>query len=263
MQAVATVAILAGYWWLFYHHPVPQPGPEFDFVKYGLPKDWPLFSGIAAHWNKHVNFATAFDLWLLNLFPRTKPFALERGGAGYATLNFIPSMATMIFGLMAGELLRSPRSPRRKLVTLLLAGAVLMAAGLAAGWTICPIVKHIWTPSWALMSGGLVIWMLAAFYAVTDVAGYRRWAFPLVVVGMNSIVIYVMSQLLGGWTWKMITLHVGPLIKWSPVDNAIRSIFGAKGFNPIYMPIVQSASVLLVFWLICWWLYRRKIFVRI
>jgi len=263
LQAAAALAILAGYWYVFYWYPSPQPGPEFDFAAYGLPKDWPLLPGVAAHWNKHANFAGWFDLRFLNLFPREKPYAFEPGAGGYQTLNFIPSMATMILGLMAGELLRSARSARAKLAALIMAGGVLMAAGLVAGDTICPIVKRIWTPSWALLSGAWVVWMLAALYALIEMAGYRRWAFPLVVVGMNSIVIYLMCQLMKGWTWSMLRLHVGPLLKWAPIDRAIHTIFGPQGFDPIYMPMVQSTSVLLVFWLICWWLYRQKLFVRI
>jgi predicted acyltransferase len=263
LQAAAVLAILAGYWYLFYQYPSPQPGPDFDYAAYGLPPDWPLLSGVPGHWNKHANFAARFDLWFLNLFPREKPYALKPGDGGYPTLNFIPSMATMILGLMAGELLRSARSAKTKLVLLVLTGVVLMVGALIAGGTVCPIVKRIWTPSWALLSGAYVVWMLAAFYALVDLAGYRRWAFPLAVVGMNSIVIYLMGQLMKGWTWSMLKIHLGPLLTWGPIDRAIRAIFGPAGFNPIYVPIVQSASVLLVFWLICWWLYRQKIFVRI
>lgn len=260
-QLAALLAILAAYWYLFYRY--PAPGPSFDLAAHGLPEDWPLLSGIAAHWNKNANFAGNFDLWFLNLFSREKPFAFAPGDGGYATLNFIPSMATMILGLMAGELLKSQRSPRVKLTILVSAGAVLMAAGLATGWTICPIIKRIWTPSWALYSGAWVVLMLAAFYALIDMAGYRRWTFPLVVVGMNSIVMYMMAQLMKGWTWSMVNIHLGPLMKWGPIDQALRWLYGPDGFPPVYLPIVQSASVLLVFWLICWWLHRQRLFVRI
>ena len=71
-------------------------------------------TGFFAHWNKNANVAAAFDRWFLNLFPHPAdhPFVFNEGG--YATLNFIPSIATMIFGVLAGELLRSSREPRRQ-----------------------------------------------------------------------------------------------------------------------------------------------------
>ncbi len=217
IQMTALVAILAGSWYLFYRYPVPQPGPDFNYAAYGLPKDWPLLTGTAAHWNKNVNYGGAVDLTLLNLFPRENPYTLADNEGGYHTLNFLPSIATMLLGLLAGELLRSTRSARTKLVILVSAGAVLLVAGLAAGWTICPIIKRIWTPSWALASGAGAIWMLAALYAVVDVAGWRRWTFPLVVVGMNSIAMYLMANLMKPWTWSMLKIDTRPILQWTPV----------------------------------------------
>ena len=70
-----------------------------------MPADWPhLMTGFAAHWNKNSNLAWAFDTWFLNLFPREQPF--KYNGGGYATLSFIPTLATMILGLIAGGVLR-------------------------------------------------------------------------------------------------------------------------------------------------------------
>ena len=92
----------------------------------------------------------------------------------------------------------------------------------------------------------LSLWMLAAFYWVIDMRGYRRWAFPLVVVGMNSIAMYCMAQLLKGWTRRTLETH-----------------FGANLFSGVYWPIFAAAAVLFVCWLVCLWMYRRKIFRRI
>ena len=98
----------------------------------GVSADWPHLEGIAAHWDKNTNAAAVFDQWFLNLFPRSKPFVFN--GGGYLTLSFIPSLATMIFGLLAGELLRSPRtSDRRKFWILVGAGLVGPGRGEAAG----------------------------------------------------------------------------------------------------------------------------------
>src|SRR5207244_3896877 len=109
--------ILGGYWWLFYQRAVPA---EINRADFGLPSDWPLLTGLAAHWNKNVNFAAQFDQTFLNWFPREEPFKFN--GGGYATLNFVPSMATMLFGLMAGELLLGGKSRGKKFALLVLAG---------------------------------------------------------------------------------------------------------------------------------------------
>ena len=99
-QAVAAAAILVGYWAAFALYPLPPPG--FDWPSVGVPADWPHhLTGFAAHWDKNTNLAQAADVWFLNLFPREKPFVFN--GGGYLTLNFVPSLATMIFGLLAGD----------------------------------------------------------------------------------------------------------------------------------------------------------------
>jgi len=121
-------------------------------------------SGLATHWDKNSNLAWAFDTWFLNLFSRPRPFT--HNGGGYATLSFIPTLATMILGLLAGGSLRRTGPGRAKSLWLCTAGAI----GLAAGWGldelgICPVVKRIWNPSWVLYSGGWCFLFLAAFYA--------------------------------------------------------------------------------------------------
>jgi heparan-alpha-glucosaminide N-acetyltransferase len=246
VQVTAAIGILAGYWALFAAHPLPAA--DFDYQAVGVEADWPLLSGFAAHWNKNVNAAAAFDLWFLNLFPRSAPFEFNSGG--YQTLNFIPSLATMIFGLVAGELMRSERAPRSKLGWLLAAGLAGLTIGYALHATnLAPLVKRIWTPSWAIYSSGWCCLILAGFYAVVDLGGRRRWAFPLTVVGMNSIAMYMMSQLLKPWTRGALQTHLG---KEYP-----------RMFGETYAPIVEATAVVLVLWLFCYWLYRQKVFLRI
>jgi predicted acyltransferase len=94
----------------------------------------------------------------------------------------------------AGLWLKSPRSTAEKLKGLVVGGVALTLAGLVLQWLhISPIVKRIWTSSYTLYSGGLVILMLAGFYALIEWKGWKRWSFPLLVIGANSIAIYVMS----------------------------------------------------------------------
>jgi heparan-alpha-glucosaminide N-acetyltransferase len=246
-QWIAFGLIIVGYWAVFAMFPLPSQ--DFDYSKTGVTPDWPHhLTGFAAHWNKNTNLAWAFDNWFLNLFPRKTPFQFNDGG--YATLSFIPTLGTMILGLIAGGVLRSERSPGNKLNWLMAAGLIGLASGALIGWLgLCPVVKRIWTPSWVLFSGGWCFLLLAGFYAVIDVRGWKRWAFPLVVVGMNPIAAYCIAHLWEGFVSKNLVTHLG------------RDIF--KTFGEAYEPFVHGAAVLFVLWLILYWMYRRKIFLRI
>ena len=246
-QWMALGLILVGYWAAFAMY--PSPGPDFDYAKVGVARDWPhLMSGFAAHWNKNSNPAWAFDTWFLNLFPRQKPFAFN--GGGYATLSFIPTLGTMILGLIAGGVLRSARLPPAKVKWLGIAGVISLTAGTTFGWLgLCPVVKRIWTPSWVLFSGGWCFLLLAVFYAVIDLWNSKRWAFPLAVIGMNSIAAYCIAHLFEDFVAKALTTNLGT------------SVF--KAFGVAAEPFVHGAAVLLGLWLILFWMYRRKIFVRI
>lgn len=228
-QVMGFAAILIGFWAAFVLYPAPAPG---------------LF----AHFNKNTNLSWAFDVWFLNLFPRESPFRFNSGG--WSTLSFIPTLATMMLGLWAGEWLKSARSAEDKFKGLLAAGAALAVAGLALdALGICPIVKRVWTSSYTLYSGGLVVIMLAVFYGLLDLKGWRRWAFPLLVVGANSIAVYVMSWTMESFVKEALVRHLG---------RAPFAILGAP-----FDPVLRGAAVLVVFWLALWWMYRRKIFVRI
>ena len=246
-QVVTLVVILILFWVAFVLYPAPSPG--FDYARVGVPQNWPhLYTGFLSHWNKNSNLSWAFDVWFLNLFPRVHPFVFNEGG--WSTLSFIPTLGTMIMGLLAGEWLKGKESKEKKLRGLVVAGVALVLLGLLcqrAG--ICPIVKRVWTSSYTLYSGGLVVLMLAGFYAMLDWKGWRRWAFPLVVVGMNSIAVYVMSWTMASFVGDAIERHFG---------GAIAVMAG-----PTFQPTLQGFAVVLTFWLILFWMYRRKIFLRI
>ena len=246
-QWIALGVILVGYWLAFVWYPLP--GADFDYAKVGVPNDWPhLMSGFAAHWNKNSNLAWAFDTWFLNLFPREKPFLFN--GGGYATLSFIPTLGTMFFGLLAGGLLRIYRKAASTIKWLVMDVAACLGAGALLGALgICPVVKRIWTPSWTLYSGGWSFLLLAGFYAVIDWWGRKGWSYPLIVIGMNSIAAYCMAHLFDGFISDALTTNLG---------TNVFKIFGAA-----YEPFVHGAAVLFFLWLILFWMYRRKLFLKI
>jgi predicted acyltransferase len=247
VQIGVFVAILVGFWAAFALYPLPAPG--FDYTQVGVRNDWPhLYSGFLAHFNKNSNLSWAFDVWFLNLFPRESPFLYNSGG--WSTLSFIPTLATMMLGMWAGRWLMTPRPVTEKLKGLLAAGVVLTLAGLVLQWLhLSPIVKRIWTSSYTLYSGGLVVLMLAAFYAAVEWQGWKRWSFPLLVIGANSIAVYVMSWTIEHFVSAALVRHLG---------TAPFAILGAP-----FVPVLRGAAVLLVFWSILFWMYRRRIFLRI
>ncbi len=246
-QWIAFATIVIGYWALFAWYPLPDA--TFDYASVGVPNDWPhLMTGFAAHWNKNSNAAWAFDTWFLNLFPREQKFLFN--GGGYCTLSFLPTLGTMILGLIAGGVLRSQRDDLSKVLWLVAAGFISLLVGSILGWTgICPVVKRIWTPSWTLFSGGWCFLLIAAFYVLIDVLRFKRWSFPLVVIGMNSIAAYLIAHLFEGFIAKALKTNLG--------SNSFKFLGDA------YEPFVHGAATFFVMWVLLWWMYRRKIFLRV
>jgi heparan-alpha-glucosaminide N-acetyltransferase len=244
-QWLALIVILIGYWGAFALYPLP--GPDFDYKAVnGLPEqDRP--TGFAAHWDKNTNAAWAFDQWFLNLFPRKQPFIANSGG--YATLSFIPTLGTMILGLIAGGWLRTLRSSWSKIGRFIAIGVVLLAMGWALdNYGICPNVKRLWTPAWVLFSGGWCFLILALFSILLDTGLPGGWSFPLKVIGANSIMAYVTAHLIDDFVVSSFKTHFGENVfnYWKPYDT-----------------LASGITLLLVYWLILFWMYRRKVFVRI
>jgi predicted acyltransferase len=155
----------------------------------------------------------------------------------------------MILGLFAGQWLRAS-APRIPMKRFLMAGAIGIASGLLLHFTgICPVVKRIWTPSWTLFSGGICFLFLAAFCWLTEVKQWRKWAFPLVVIGMNSIAAYLIAHLWERFIIDSFRIHLGP------------QFFQFLGTG--VEPLVRGTAVLLVYWLVLHWMYRRKLFLKI
>jgi heparan-alpha-glucosaminide N-acetyltransferase len=212
-QAVIAALILIGHWALF----VAFPGTEGPFM------------------SKTTNIGAVIDKFL---FGRVNP--------GYwVNINFITSTATTLFGVWTGQLLQSRRSHGQKMRIIAIWAAACLALGLIIHpWN--PIIKRICTTSFTLYSTGWVLLMLLAFYWVIEVKGYRKWTFPLVVVGANSIFIYSVDSVLRGWLNRAIGVFT---LRFEWIGQ--------------FAPVVQSCTVLLAMWYLCYWLYQRRIFLKL
>ncbi len=279
VQVGAIAVILVGYWGLFVMNPPPE---DFDYTDLKVSQErGEVYEGRFAPWTKNSNVAHTFEVWFLNSLRMpagenggrdieqakeaagpirrwwfSSPVEFTHNRGGYATLNFVPSIATMLLGVLCGQLMLSRRSHGDKLMRLLLGGAFCLALGIAAHHSVCPIVKRIWTPSWVLFSGGYTMWMLAGFYLLFDVLPLKKLAFPLVVVGMNSIVMYMLGQMLRGWTRdKIVKTHFA---------GVLESMFGPNAVNPDHIgAMILPTATFAVFWLIAYWMFRNRFFVRV
>ena len=202
-QWAAAVAVLVGYWAYFAFWPLPGGSGTWPMT--------PAYATLSEHWAKNANAASAFDLWFLNLLPYPDGSGFKENGGGYATLNFIPSIATAIFGVLVrpvppvgtngaeedGERWRS-RALRRS------------SPGRRWDYTICPSVRRIWSPSWVVVSTGWACVLMAAFSTWSSTSGpggrWRRsrwWSW-----GPTPIVMYVMAQLIRPWVKGTLRTHL-------------------------------------------------------
>ena len=237
--------ILIGYWIAFVLYPLPS-SPLF-YPTVGVPLEWPhLMSGLEAYWNKNSNLAWAFDTWFLNLFPREEPFLYNSGG--YATLSFIPTLGTMILGLVAGKMIKEKQT--QLLNKWLKLAAILVVTALIIHFLkLNPIVKRIWTPAWTLFSGGICFLFLASFYWLIDLRGYTKGTYWLKYLGMNSIAAYVMAHTINEFIDRSFRIHIG---------QNYDQILGSP-----YATIVSGSVILCIEWLLLRWMYRKGIFIKI
>lgn len=132
----------------------------------------------------------------------------------------------------------------------MLAGAGMLLLGLALDrFGVCPIVKRIWTPSFAIYTAGWCLLILGALYCIIDIIGFKIWAWPFMVVGKNSIAMYVMTYIVAVWVLDQLRIHIGE----RPFQ-----VFGTE-----YQMLMENLTVAAILWLICFWMYRRRIFLRI
>ena len=194
-----------------------------------------LFPGPEGAFSKTGNIGAVIDQSLLGYNYR----------GYYVTINFISSTVTTLFGAWTGMLLMSEKPRTEKLRILAISMVAAFAGGMGLSLVV-PNVKRLWTASFTLYSTGWVLFIMLLFVVLIEVWGIRKPFFPLVVVGMNSIFIYSLGFLLRK-----------PIIHW------LEPLTGGFSFAGDLQPVAESCGALLVMWYLCYWLYQRKIFLKI
>jgi predicted acyltransferase len=161
-------------------------------------------------------------------------------------LSTFPAIVTCLLGVMAGCWLRAPRpTDTRKVLGLVVAGV----ASLGLGWiwdVAFPVNKLLWTSSYVLVAGGLSSLLLALFYWVLDVKKWRRWSFPFIVIGANAIGVYAFAG----------------FINFSDVAGRLAGGNLAAMFGP-YSALWLAVVKYVLIWSLLYWLYKRRIFIKL
>jgi predicted acyltransferase len=190
----------------------------------------------------HHNFGTWMDIILMG---KINP-------DGWVAINFIPTAAHTIWGALAGKLLIISSPAGKKIKQLVLAGAIGLLIGFGLDiMNITPIIKRISTSSFVLVSGGFVMWMLAALYWITDVKKVSKYAWIFVIVGMNSLFIYLFFETVGHlWFNNFVGIFV-------------KGFIGMMGVPENILAVIAAFVTLFAEWYLCYWLYKRKIFFKL
>lgn len=222
------------YWWLMTHIHVPGFGP-----------------GILT---KEGSLASHLDRLLLagHLYrPEYDPEGL---------LSTLPAVGTVLIGTLTGLWLKSKGAPARKITGLIEAGVIFLLAGWRWG-AVFPINKALWTSSYVLVTGGVALLFLAACYGIIEMRGWTGWAWPFEVFGLNAIAAYVLHVLF---------LKVQNKIPMALADGTVGNIrlyITEHLFSPWLSPKNASlayASCYTLLWFVVFWnLYRRKVFIKI
>lgn len=216
-QIVLFIALTVGYWALM------------TFVPYnGNP------GGTLQQYN---NFAWYIDQLVLDVFHRHHSFTWIVSSLGFS--------ASVLLGALAGRLMQSRLTAAKRLGSLVAIGVVCLAVGWFWSYSI-PLNRHLWTSSMVLWAGGWSFLLLAAFHAVIDLGGFRRWAFPFIVIGANALLAYVLDPAFE---------RIGKNIAWFVHQN------GWESTKPL-LDLLGATCEIATLWLLLWWLYRRHLHFR-
>jgi predicted acyltransferase len=184
------------------------------------------------------NFGAWFDLLISG----------ELSGGHWVSFNALPTAAHTIWGVMAGRWLMSDKSPMEKLKILIIFGVIGVICGFALDY-VTPIIKRISTSSFVIYSGGWTVLTLAFSYWLIDIKKIQKWAKFLIIVGMNPLFIYLFAHVGGA---KLVQTVVKPFT------------FGLFGWmGTLTADILTGFVVWFGLWYITYWMYKKKIFIRI
>ena len=213
-----TIALLAGYWAIMALIPVPGFGRNVLTMRGNL------------------------EGYIDRLFLPGK-FCCYVYGDNEGYLSTIPSVATVMLGVLCTHILQAERSARFKVLALAGGGIGSLAAGLAWG-TVFPIITRLWTSSYTLYSNGWCMLLFTLFYWLIDVKGYRKWAFFFKVIGLNALTIYLLQEL---FDFK----HIADIFA-----------AGLAQHSGVYGVLVMGVAIVASKWVFLYFLYRQKIFLK-
>ena len=242
LRAAVCVSILAGYWLLLRFVPAPDVAtlPVPTVPEWQGTGPFSLLGNLCGYVDRCLlpgSFYTFSDAAGRGIF--------EEDGI----LHNVAAVATAMLGVFAGEIVRLPvgRATGRRKVLMLFGCAAICLVLTYACLPFCPIVMKLWSPTYVLANGAWSFALFAVFYWLIDVRGFRRWAFPLRVVGLNSIVIYLLNR--------------SGLIQ--PVARYLFCGVASLSGHPGYESMILSAGLLLMNVGIMHWLYRQRIFLKV
>lgn len=246
-QALWTVGLLAGYWLLMAFAPFP--------VNVHGETRW--ISGVL---EKGDNFAAYIDNLVSNgPVIGTHVWKVARTWDPEGIVSTLPAIATCLFGILTGHLLRLKRSDAEKTAWLMVGGAVLLWLGSLMDLAL-PINKSLWTSSYAVFMAGLAMVCFGVYYWLIDVQGWRAWARPMAIYGMNAITVFVLAGLLGRLSLEIkIAANDGNTV-------ALKTYLYERFFVPLASPINASLlwalAYVLLLYLVAWAMYRKQWFVK-
>ncbi|MEW6714642.1 MAG: DUF5009 domain-containing protein [Nitrospirota bacterium] len=201
-----------------------------------------LIDGFDQPYIKHHNLGTFVDLSLMG----------KTNHDGWVAITAIPTTVHAIWGVLTGKILLTSLSQNRKLSIIASLGVIGVVAGYGINLAgIVPINKHISTSSFIIVSGGFCFLTYAVFYWIIDMMGYKKWTILFTVVGMNPLFIYIFGATIGrkwlnGFTAVLSEGFLGPFIGSTGIINSVSAVL-AIGFE----------------WYLCYWLYKRKILIKL
>jgi predicted acyltransferase len=220
-QVILFLAILIGYWAVLTYVPSPESRAG----------DLTMETSLAGYLDRHY-----------------LPGKINPGYYGFGDneglLSTIPAVATALLGVLAGQWLISNQGRWTKAAGLALGGLACLGVGMLWGRGF-PVIKILWTSTYVLIAGGWSLLLLALFYTIIDVVGWRAWSFYFVVIGVNAITIYVASR----------------IIPFSQMSQFL--LGGAARLSGSFQPVLLAMGTVAIEWLLLLHLYRNKIFLRV